>query len=223
MAGNVQEWCWNETDDGLRFILGGSYARSPFDRSDTNGFRLIRYLGPANEALAKPVSIASDYSRETPVGDVAFQAYLSHYAFDPKPLNPVVESEADDVHWKSVRTVIDAAYGSEKLPVYLLLPKSAKPPYQAVLLHPGKDAVNVGDSRNGLLIRNIEYRYETPRLFGYELGSHTSSHLSGDGDSFQGGCPAERWPRGASGVAGQSPGKQSLPVCPAGTTARHSP
>ncbi|HSE40360.1 MAG TPA: bifunctional serine/threonine-protein kinase/formylglycine-generating enzyme family protein, partial [Acidobacteriota bacterium] len=25
MAGNVKEWCWNESDTGTRFILGGSY------------------------------------------------------------------------------------------------------------------------------------------------------------------------------------------------------
>ena len=60
MAGNVKEWVWNEqTDTGKRYILGGAWndpdyqflysdSRSPFDRSDTNGFRCVVYgAGPA--------------------------------------------------------------------------------------------------------------------------------------------------------------------------------
>ena len=54
MAGNVREWCWNETKIG-RTIRGGawddaSYMYSnlsqlpPFDRSPKNGFRCVKYL-----------------------------------------------------------------------------------------------------------------------------------------------------------------------------------
>ncbi len=58
MVGNVREWCWNETIPGnQRNILGGgwndptylataSYVQSPFDRSQTNGFRCASYLHP---------------------------------------------------------------------------------------------------------------------------------------------------------------------------------
>ncbi|MEW5918528.1 MAG: SUMF1/EgtB/PvdO family nonheme iron enzyme, partial [Gemmatimonadota bacterium] len=53
MAGNVREWCYNESKTlGGRFILGGGWndaayrffesaIHSPFDRSATNGIRLV--------------------------------------------------------------------------------------------------------------------------------------------------------------------------------------
>ncbi|MFQ5653031.1 MAG: protein kinase, partial [bacterium] len=62
LAGNVREWCVNQSSRGGRFILGGgwndpayafndAYAQSAFDRSATNGLRCIRYLqGEANHA-----------------------------------------------------------------------------------------------------------------------------------------------------------------------------
>ncbi len=56
VAGNVREWCWNESG-GLRSIMGGSWADqssdarpedvlAPFDRSPTNGFRCAKYNDP---------------------------------------------------------------------------------------------------------------------------------------------------------------------------------
>ncbi len=57
MAGNVKEWVWNEqAGTGKRYILGGAWndpdyqflysdSRSPFDRSETNGFRCVVYGG----------------------------------------------------------------------------------------------------------------------------------------------------------------------------------
>ena len=69
MAGNVREWCLNPIGD-QRFILGGgwndapyqfndAYSQPPFDRSPTNGIRLVRYLSDSNLALAAgPRSVA---------------------------------------------------------------------------------------------------------------------------------------------------------------------
>ena len=53
MAGNVKEWCWNESG-GKRFILGGAWnepsysytdldGQQPLTRASTNGFRLVKY------------------------------------------------------------------------------------------------------------------------------------------------------------------------------------
>ena len=64
MAGNVREWCVNQSGD-QRFILGGgwndepyqfndAYTQPPFDRSPTNGIRLVKYsAGEANLAAAE--------------------------------------------------------------------------------------------------------------------------------------------------------------------------
>ena len=67
MAGNVREWCFNEGvgRPSVRFILGGGWdnptsaysdssTQSPWDRSQTNGFRLVTYSEPsANLDLAR--------------------------------------------------------------------------------------------------------------------------------------------------------------------------
>ena len=67
MAGNVKEWCWNETDN-RRFLLGGAWneprymfadydARGPFERAPGYGFRLAKYIRPLPPAVAAPVRI----------------------------------------------------------------------------------------------------------------------------------------------------------------------
>ena len=53
MAGNVREWCWNETQSG-QIIRGGGWDDAnymysngvsfPFDRSSKNGFRCVKYI-----------------------------------------------------------------------------------------------------------------------------------------------------------------------------------
>ena len=87
MAGNVKEWCWNETDEGFRFSLGGAWnessylftdadARRPFDRNSNNGFRCVRYTGPLAAELTAPKAWAfRDFTKEKPAPDSAFQIY----------------------------------------------------------------------------------------------------------------------------------------------------
>jgi hypothetical protein len=43
---------------------------------------------------------------------------------------------------------LDAACGSERLTVYVLLPTSASPPYQPVISLPGSEAPNLRSSRD---------------------------------------------------------------------------
>jgi eukaryotic-like serine/threonine-protein kinase len=82
IAGNVREWCWNDSG-GRRSILGGSWAdkdygvgednAAPFDRSATNGFRCVRYRDPENalQQFGGPIwrERWPDYNRVTPVSD----------------------------------------------------------------------------------------------------------------------------------------------------------
>jgi dienelactone hydrolase len=102
----------------------------------------MRYIrGTPDGAHTKALSrVTHDYSHVKPASDVAFEAYRSHYLLDRKDLNPVLESAQGNPGWKQLRIVIAAAYGSEKLPLYIVLPKSGKPPYQVVVYHPGQEA-----------------------------------------------------------------------------------
>ncbi len=155
MAGNVREWCWNETE-GQRYILGGgwndptyvfngAYAQSPLDRSATNGFRLVKYLG-ADSSLAqarRPIrAFFRDYATERPVPDRVFEIFRRLYDYDRTPLRAIVEerdTSAED--WTRERITFDAAYGDERVIAYLYLPKRGHPPYQTVIFFPGSGAV----------------------------------------------------------------------------------
>jgi eukaryotic-like serine/threonine-protein kinase len=157
MAGNVREWCSNEElgPGGGRFILGGGwndapysyverYAQSAWDRSVTNGFRLVTYRD-SPEALKKPQApiarVVRDYSKETPVGDAEFKVYLRQYAYDRTPLNAVIEQTDTTEDWTRQKVSFDAAYGKERMLAYVFIPKKGSPPYQPIILFPGSGAI----------------------------------------------------------------------------------
>jgi formylglycine-generating enzyme required for sulfatase activity len=99
MAGNVKEWCWNEARDAKRLILGGGFgepaymfnhtdAQSPWDRLANFGFRCVRLDSPATAAATARLEVAThDYSKERPVPDDVFRAYVELYAYDKGDLN----------------------------------------------------------------------------------------------------------------------------------------
>ncbi|HTV13781.1 MAG TPA: protein kinase [Acidobacteriaceae bacterium] len=149
MAGNVREWIANSVDGDNLLILGGSWrtpnylftnpeALTPFDRSDTNGFRCVRNLGPMPQAATAPIhKIGRDFAAYKPVNDDVFRAYTLLYAYEKTPLNAKDEGavkETDD--WREEKVSFDAAYHGERMSAYLFLPKRVKPPYQAVLFFP---------------------------------------------------------------------------------------
>jgi dienelactone hydrolase/cbb3-type cytochrome oxidase subunit 3 len=148
VVGNVREWAWNEIG-GRRHILGGGWTDKaeglagndnldPFDRSIVNGFRCVRYADPvrALQEFGGPRSVERfpDYYKIKPVSDEVFDLYKGLYAYDRKPLKPVVESvvEASDL-WRREKVRFKAPYGDEDVVAYLFLPKQAKPPYQTVV------------------------------------------------------------------------------------------
>ena len=64
------------------------------------------------------------------------------YFFDYGDLNVNVELVDDSSRdWRMEKVSYAAAYGPERIPAYLFLPKNAKPPYQAVVVFPGANAV----------------------------------------------------------------------------------
>lgn len=152
MAGNVKEWCFNASGD-RRYILGGastdlSYmyeepdARPPFERLSTHGIRLAKYAQPEPlpDALTAPIPNVSrtiDYRKVKQVSDATFRIYQGLYSYDQGPLEARIESEDDSApDWKRQRVSFNAAYGNERVPAYLFLPKNASPPYQTVVYFP---------------------------------------------------------------------------------------
>lgn len=150
MAGNVREWCWNAVGD-RRYNLGGAWntppylyqeadAVSPFDRAPINGFRTVKLRTEAalNPSLLGPVSsLTRDYKGETPASDRDYEIYRRLYDYDATDLKSEVESVDDSQeHWRIERVSFAAAYGGERIPAYLFLPRGVQPPYQTVVYFP---------------------------------------------------------------------------------------
>jgi hypothetical protein len=148
----VREWCWNATNRGReRFTLGAawsdeSYAapyavgRSPFDRSELNGFRCIRVLGEEADpvALRAPIEVARrDFRTEKPVSDEVFVHYRRLFDYDRTPLDARIEEERATPEGLRQKITFRAAYGEERMTAYLWLPATARPPYQVVVFFPG--------------------------------------------------------------------------------------
>ncbi len=153
MAGNVREWCLNPIGD-QRFILGGgwndapyqfndAYSQPPFDRSATNGIRLVRYLSDSNLApSAGPLRRAfRDFEKERPVSDAEFAVYRRMYDYDRTPLDAKVLERVDEGDWIRELARMSAAYGGDSLLVYLYLPKRGTRPFPTVVYYPGSNVI----------------------------------------------------------------------------------
>jgi len=195
MAGNVREWCWNQRGD-WRFLLGGAwndqvymfnyaFAQPPWDRSPSNGFRCMKTLGTEGHRDVLGARIEDpyiDFMAKKPVSDEVYNIYLNMYAYDKKELRSRTESvDQSDKDWIKEKVSFDAAYGGERVPAYLFLPKSGKPPYQAVVYFPGASAINLrsSDKNEFLDIGDFDFIMKSGRAF--LLPVYKSTYERGDG------------------------------------------
>jgi tRNA A-37 threonylcarbamoyl transferase component Bud32/predicted esterase len=160
MAGNVKEWCLNPSGTD-RYILGGAWnepsytfsiagVRSPMDRSAVNGFRCAKYPNPPSEKLTGSVKLfIRDRRRDKPVSDSIFKVYRSIHQYDHGDLRATIESSNDSFpFWRLEKVSFQAAYGGERVPCYLYLPKNATPPYQTVVYFPPANAIFTQSSQS---------------------------------------------------------------------------
>ena len=181
MAGNVREWCLNASGNE-RFILGGgwndvpsqfndTYTQPPFNRTASNGIRLVKYLvqdqglAGAGEPLQRTLR---DFSRERPVSDAVFAAYLQMYQYDRTPLNPKLLETVDEGDWTRELVRMDAAYAGDTLLVYLYLPKRGGKPYPAVVYFPPGAAIG-GLAPQNLQVRSIDFIIKSGRAVLYPV------------------------------------------------------
>lgn len=186
MAGNVREWCWNGSNrEGQRFILGGGWndpayaftndpvTQPPFDRSATNGFRCIKYLGEGQDEARAARTIAlsfRDLFKETPSSDREFEIFLRQYAYDRTPLNAeTIGTDTSAPAWTKERVTFDAAYGNERVIANLFLPKDIDPPYQVVFFWPGDSGILLSSSDSPLLWRNFDFIVKSGRAVLYPV------------------------------------------------------
>lgn len=155
MAGNAREWLFNSID-GRRVTAGGGWndeswkfaltnPQHPFDRSETNGFRLISNLGdPVLFATAnRPVKpIKRDFYSETPASDELFAEFARSFSYDDTPLNAVVEESDTLSNTIREKITFDAGYDDERMVLYYFRPRESSDQLQTVLVFPGAFAFN---------------------------------------------------------------------------------
>jgi len=153
MAGNVREWCWNETQKG-RCIRGGAWNdaiymftnishASPFNRSPKNGFRCVRYLDAVPDEALELFKFreARDYYKEKPVSEAVFQVYKDQFLYDQVDLKASLEMRDESSEdWIKEKITFDAAYRGERIIAYLFLPRNTAPPFQTIIFFPGAGA-----------------------------------------------------------------------------------
>lgn len=175
MAGNLREWCWNETAKG-RLLRGGAWGENTYsfsdlshapsmDRSVKNGIRCALYPDhqkiPDTAFAAVQLPEVKDHYGERPVEDAVFQVYKDNFSYDKVPLNARVESRTQNPEgWVHEKISFDAPYAGERIIAHLFLPSTA-PPYQTVIYYPGS-ASYLKESSD-----DIEAYYEFPLFLSF--------------------------------------------------------
>jgi eukaryotic-like serine/threonine-protein kinase len=159
MAGNVKEWVWNPVDE-RRQLLGGAWnepdylfrdgdASFPLRREPTFGVRCALYESPPPEASLASTQAGPQGRPEVPdpVSDEVFEILARSYHIAPAPLNARVDAvDESSPYWRFEIVSFDAAYGGERVPAHIYLPRNAEPPFHAVIYYPGGSALDVPTS-----------------------------------------------------------------------------
>jgi formylglycine-generating enzyme required for sulfatase activity/dienelactone hydrolase len=186
LAGNVKEWCWNRSDDSKRYIMGGAWdepaylyndpdARAPLERAANFGFRGVKYSD--DDPVARTGELVAfeerDFRKEKPVSDQVFATYRTLFEYDRGELAERIES-ADDSNpdWRVERVSFNAAYGHERVPALLYLPKKSKPPYQTVVYFPGSGVISQRSSAQ-INTRAFEWVIKSGRAFVHPIYKST--------------------------------------------------
>ena len=191
MAGNVKEWVSNSVSNTpLRYILGGAWneaayqfaepdAHDPWRRTASFGVRLVKNLAPVDaDALAPLEKVAGDPKSVVPVSAQELEIYKRFYDYDRTPLNArqdAMDDSSDD--WRKETVSFDAAYGKERIPAYLFLPKRGKPPYQTIVLFPSGYAISRQSSKE-LDLRTFDFIIRSGRALIYPVYQGTFDRRS---------------------------------------------
>lgn len=153
MAGNAKEWTANPAGDGGRVITGGSWEDphylfseigvfEPAHASSSLGFRCARVRADDARRRRDQGSFALEMDQRTPeyepVDEATFRSLLSHYRYDPRPLEPEILETVETEDWIREKVSYTGPEGGRVL-AYLWLPKSTPAPHQTLVHVPGAE------------------------------------------------------------------------------------
>ena len=157
MAGNVSEWCLNETSEG--FIATGGAWGSPeytfssfgtlpgFYSSNKVGFRCsLNSSAAAGDQGGMRIEIKNEVPVYAASSDADFNKWLTHYRYDKTPLDPQIVETKETAEWRREKITFNGADG-ERAIAYLYLPKNFPRPLQVIHFVP---ASNVEDGTTPL-------------------------------------------------------------------------
>ena len=177
MAGNVREWCFNGNLSS-RTTCGGAWNDAfyayrdvniinPFDRSDKNGFRCVKYI--EKEKIPSYCFDTLNFGNQQPeinykqylVKDDVFKTVKNKFLYAKSPLDARIEWRDDtNKNYTLEKITFNTVYDDKRIIAYLCLPKTAVPPYQTVIMFPGIDWFNPGGSSENLIkdqIAGVDY------------------------------------------------------------------
>jgi dienelactone hydrolase len=121
-------------------LFSEPHAEPPATREPNTGIRCMALEGggPIPERLAAPIGGPQSGPRTfKPVSDDVFATFLSMGTYSAAPLASTVDDRDESPeHWIVETVSFAAAYDDQRVPAYLLLPKNASPPFQAVIYAP---------------------------------------------------------------------------------------
>ena len=157
MAGNIKEWCVNETVNNTRYIAGGGWdesayrfyepeGRNPWERDRTFGIRLMKSAADARAAAAPITHVYNDPNTLVPVSDEQFELIRNFFRYDRGPIDAKVEMvDVGSPHWRK-ETVSYVGPTGERLRAFFFAPKNTQPPFQTVLFFPSSYAREIPSS-----------------------------------------------------------------------------
>jgi formylglycine-generating enzyme required for sulfatase activity/pimeloyl-ACP methyl ester carboxylesterase len=163
MAGNVSEWCLNETSGGF-ITRGGSWGDLPYQfgdygtysgfySSDRLGFRCAtKTSGAMGDQGAFRIELMNEVPTYTPAPEAQVKTWLAYYRYDKAPLEAQVIDVQETDEWRREKITYLGA-GGERVPAYLYLPKHFPRPLQVIHFVPAGDVF----ARSRSLPQSIEY------------------------------------------------------------------
>ena len=152
MAGNVSEWCLNETSEGFPANGGAwgepsytfaNYAAFPgFYSSNKVGFRCaLNFADATGDQGAMRIEIKKEIPVYTPSSEGNFGNWLSYYRYDKTPLDPQIVEVKETNEWRREKITFNGA-DNERAIAYLYLPKNFPRPLQVIHFVPASDVEN---------------------------------------------------------------------------------
>jgi dienelactone hydrolase len=176
LAGNVREWCSNDTAIG-KLVRGGSFGDNPYQfagfsqappmfRDPEYGFRTVVFPHGSNHPQEVfetiPIKPAKDLYEHEAVSDEIFEVFLRQFEYDDLDLEVRQESVDDSSElWTVERVSVAAPYGDERMIINLFLPKISAPPFQTVIYFPGSASLFKESSED------IDVYYEYPLFLSF--------------------------------------------------------